>query len=169
MAQCFTGNRCLYQPDSSPPDTVTGRVKIKYKTPARRAGEAILIEESINPLVRPRKAWQYLPGQRRVKLAPDIGYDTPNTGTAGSSTYDDAGLFNGAMDRFAFRLLGKQELFVPYNKYKLNFEQQPSDYVVANHLQPDFVRWELHRVWVVEATLKPAKRHVYQRRMFYLD
>ena len=50
----------------------------------------------VNPLKRPRRAWQYLPGQRRVKLAPDIAYDTPNPGTAGSATYDDAWVFNGA-------------------------------------------------------------------------
>jgi hypothetical protein len=36
-------------------------------------------------------------------------------------------------------------------------------------MNPDFVRWELHRVWVVEATLRPGKRHVYTKRTFYLD
>jgi len=31
------------------------------------------------------------------------------------------------------------------------------------------VRWELHRVWVVEAALKADKRHIYSKRTFYLD
>ena len=31
------------------------------------------------------------------------------------------------------------------------------------------MRWELHRVWVVEATLKPGKRHIYHKRTFYVD
>jgi len=31
------------------------------------------------------------------------------------------------------------------------------------------VRWELHRVWVVEADLKPGARHIYSERFYYLD
>ncbi len=61
----------------------------------------------------------YLPGQRRVKAAPDVAYDTPNPGTAGATTYDDAFMFNGAMDRYDFKLIGKKEMYVPYNAYKL--------------------------------------------------
>ncbi|SDU35681.1 Protein of unknown function [Pseudomonas pohangensis] len=151
------------------PSDVYGRIKVKYNEPARRAGEAIMGQDAVNPLVQPRRAWQYLPGQRRVKLAPDIAYDTPNPGTAGSSTYDDVGIFNGAMDRFDFKLIGKKEMIIPYNNYKLNYEKEPAKYVTANHLNPDFLRWELHRVWVVEATLKPGKRHIYKTRTFYLD
>nr|WP_308705280.1 DUF1329 domain-containing protein [Pseudomonas sp. N040] len=151
------------------PKDVYGRIKVKYNAPARRAGEAIMAQDSVNPLVQPRRAWQYLPGQRRVKLAPDIAYDTPNPGTAGSSTYDDAGIFNGAMDRFDFKLVGKKEMYIPYNTYKLNYEKEPARFVTPNHLNPDFMRWELHRVWVVQATLKPGKRHIYKTRIFYLD
>jgi hypothetical protein len=151
------------------PTDIYGRIMVRYNAPARRAGEAILMQDAVNPLVQPRRAWQYLPGQRRVKLAPEIAYDTPNPGTAGSSTYDDAGIFNGAMDRFDFKLIGKKEMIIPYNTYKLNYEKEPAKFVTANHLNPDFVRWELHRVWVVEATLKPGMRHIYKTRLFYLD
>lgn len=151
------------------PKDIFARLKVKYSAPARRAGEAVMAQDSVNPLQQPRRAWQYLPGQRRVKLAPDIAYDTPNPGTAGSSTYDDIGVFNGAMDRFDFKLLGKREMYIPYNTYKLNYETEPAKYITPNHLNPDFVRWELHRVWVVEATLKPDARHVYKTRRFYLD
>ena len=35
-----------------------------------------------------------------MKLAPDIAYDTPNPGTTGTATYDDAFVFNGAIDRY---------------------------------------------------------------------
>ena len=31
------------------------------------------------------------------------------------------------------------------------------------------MRYELHRVWVVEATLKEGMRHINARRTFYLD
>lgn len=151
------------------PSDVYGRIKIKYNAPARRAGEALMGQDAVNPLVQPRRAWIYLPGQRRVKLAPDIAYDTPNPGTAGSSTYDDAGIFNGAMDRFDFKLIGKQEMIIPANNYKMNYEKDPAKFVTANHLNPDYLRWELRRVWVVEATLLPGKRHIYKTRRFYLD
>ena len=54
------------------------QMKLHYTGPARRAGEAIMLRDAANPLEQPRKAWQYLPGQRRVKLAPNLAYDTPN-------------------------------------------------------------------------------------------
>lgn len=145
------------------------RIKINYIAPARRAGEAVLTMDSINPLSQPRRAWQYLPGQRRVKLAPDVSYDTPNPASAGMATYDDAWIFNGAMDRFDFKLIGKKEMIIPYNAYKLVYLKNGSEATTPNHLNPDMVRWELHRVWVVEATLKPGKRHIYSKRVFYLD
>jgi len=151
------------------PTEIYGLIKLEYNAPARRAGEVMMVQDTVNPLVQPRRAWQYLPGQRRVRLAPEIAYDTPNPGTAGSSTYDDAGIFNGAMDRFDFKLIGKKEMIIPYDTYKLNYDKEPARFLTANHLNPDFVRWELHRVWVVEATLKPGMRHVYKTRVFYLD
>jgi hypothetical protein len=154
---------------SSKPEDIYVRVKIGYVAPARRVGEALLVEDHVDPLQAPRKAWQYLPGQRRVKLAPDVAYDTPNPGAAGQSTYDDAWVFNGAMDRYDWKLVGKQEMIIPYNDYKLTYAKEPFKVTTPNHLNPDFVRWELHRVWVVEATLKPGKRHIYAKRTFYID
>lgn len=145
------------------------RLKIQYLGPARRAGEGVLTVDSVNPSVKPRRAWQYLPGQRRVKLAPDISYDTPNPGNAGMSTYDDSWIFNGALDRYDFKLVGKKEMIVPYNDYRMLYETKGEDVTKPNHLNPDVVRWELHRVWVVEATLKPGKRHIYAKRVFYVD
>jgi hypothetical protein len=144
-------------------------VKLLYVGPARRNGEALLWIDSVNPLKQPRRAWQYLPGQRRVKLAPDLAYDTPNPGAAGAGTYDDVSVFNGAIDRFDWKLVGKREMYVPYSSYRLTYHKVAADVTKPNHLNPDLVRWELHRVWVVEATLKPGKRHIYSKRVFYLD
>jgi hypothetical protein len=152
------------------PTDVFWMLKVDYVAPARRAGESLLVWDHVNPLAQPRKAWQYLPGQRRVKLAPDIAYDTPNPGVAGSLTYDDTFTFNGALDRFDFKLVGKKEMFIPYDNYRGNFFPGKREEVLKpNHFNPDFMRWELHRVWVVEATLKPGKRHVYSKRVFYAD
>jgi len=161
-----------YDPKNTKPAQETDvyfRTKIFYNAPARRAGEALMAVDVVNPLKRPRRAWLYLPGQRRVKLAPDISYDTPNPGTAGSATYDDSWIFNGAMDRFDFKLVGKKEMLIPYNTYRLTYHKKAAEVTTPNFINPDLVRWELHRVWVVEATLKPGKRHIYAKRTFYLD
>jgi hypothetical protein len=145
------------------------RLRISYDGPARRAGEGLMLIDPIDYVERGRRGWQYLPGQRRVRLAPDLSYDTPNSATSGAQTFDDALLFNGAMDRFDFKLVGKKELFVPYNAYRAMYQATPEQLLRPHFLAPELVRWELHRVWVVEATLKPGKRHVYSRRVFYLD
>jgi hypothetical protein len=146
------------------------RIKLNYLAPARRAGESLIVQDAVNPLEQPRRAWQYLPGQRRVKAAPDIAYDTPNPGTAGANTYDDAFMFNGAMDRFDFKLVGKREMYIPYNAYKFQYEPGSVENALKpKHVNPDVERWELHRVWVVEATLKEGKRHIYAKRTFYID
>ncbi|BBQ25640.1 MULTISPECIES: DUF1329 domain-containing protein [Aeromonas] len=145
------------------------QMKLYYTGPARRAGEAIMLRDAANPLEQPRKAWQYLPGQRRVKLAPNLAYDTPNPGTSGAGTYDDVFVFNGALDRFDWKLVGKQEMIVPYNTYKLTYEPDARALTTPNFLSPDHVRWEKHRVWVVEGNLKAGERHIYAKRRFYLD
>jgi hypothetical protein len=145
-------------------------IKQEYVGPARRAGESLMVIDHANPLVQPRKAWQYLPGQRRTKLAPDLCCDTPNPGTAGAATYDDAFVFNGAQDRFDFKLVGKREMLIPYNNYKAtSYPGTVKDVTTPNFYNPDLIRWELHRMWVVEATLKPGKRHIYAKRTFYFD
>ncbi|HUE91517.1 DUF1329 domain-containing protein [Pseudomonas sp.] len=134
--------------------------------PSRSAGEALLVHEPIDQVAMPRMAWSYLPGQRRVRRAPTVAYDNPVDGYVS----DDADMFNGAPNRYDWKLLEKKVLYVPYNNYRLNQPGMPLDQVIQKgHLNPDLTRWELHRVWVVEATLKPGERHVYAKRRFYLD
>ncbi|MES3021555.1 MAG: DUF1329 domain-containing protein [Pseudomonadota bacterium] len=145
------------------------KLKVNYTGPARRNGEAIMVVDPLDYAARGRRAWQYLPGQRRVKLAPQIAFDAPNPSTAGATTYDDSFIFSGSMERYNFKLIGKKEMFVPYNAYKLAYASTPENVFKPNHLNPDVVRWERHRVWVVEATLAEGKRHIYSKRTFYLD
>ncbi|MFZ3322436.1 MAG: DUF1329 domain-containing protein [Usitatibacter sp.] len=162
----------IYDPKHTSPISPTEPFwynKLLYVGPARRNGEALLIIDSVNPLKQSRRAYQYLPGQRRVKLAPDLAYDTPNPGAAGAGTYDDVSVLNGAIDRYDWKLVGKKEMYVPYSDYRLTYHPKASDITTPHHLNPDLVRWELHRVWVVEATLKEGKRHIYSKRTFYLD
>jgi hypothetical protein len=145
------------------------RIKLAYTGPARRAGEQLMLVDPLDIGTKDRRAWMYLPGQRRTKVAPDLSHDTPNPGTAGATTFDDTFIFNGSMERFDFKLVGKKEMIVPYNAYTAVYGAKQDDLLKPNHLNPDLVRWELHRVWVVEATLKEGKRHVYSKRTFYLD
>jgi len=114
-------------------------------------------------------AWQYLPGQRRVKMAPEIAYDGPNTTVAGASTYDDAFCFTGSPDRYDWKIIGKKEMIVPYSQYKLIYHSTPDQAIGPHFVNPDYFRWELHRVWVVEGTLKEGARHIYIRRTLYID
>ncbi len=162
----------IYDPKRSGPVNASDPywlVKLLYVGPARRNGEGLVWIDAVNPLKQPRRAWQYLPGQRRVKLAPDLAYDTPNPGAAGTGTYDDVSVFNGAIDRYDWKLVGKKEMYVPYSNYRLTYHKTAADITKPNHLNPDLVRWELHRVWIVEATLKADKRHIYSKRVFFLD
>lgn len=157
-----------YHPNASE-SGIFWRLRSDYTGPARRVGESVMAHDYVNPLEKRRRAWQYLPGQRRVKLSPDLAYDAPNPGTAGATTYDDTFIFNGAMDRFDFKLIGRKEMIVPYNAYRLVYQSKADQVLKPRHINPDVERWELHRVWVVEATLKPGARHVYAKRFFYID
>jgi hypothetical protein len=145
------------------------RRRIDYTGPARRAGDALLVIEPLNFKHNGRRAWQYLPGTRRLITAPDLTFDTLIPAAAGNSTYDDANVFGGSLERFDFRLAGKREMYIPYNTYGLAYGSTADQVLQAGHLNPDLVRWELHRVWVVEATLREGMHHVYARRVFYLD
>lgn len=158
-----------YWDNARPTADTYWKIKLTYTGPARRAGEALMIIDPLDIGTKERRAWTYLPGQRRVKVAPDLAHDTPNPGTAGGNTFDDIFLFNGSMDRFDFKLVGKKEMIVPYNAYAAVYGAKQDDLLKPSHLNPDLVRWELHRVWVVEATLREGKRHVYAKRTFYLD
>ncbi len=158
-----------YWDAASPESDTYFRFRIRYDAPARRAGEGFMLIDPIDYVARGRRSWQYLPGQRRVRMAPNLAYDTPNSATAGAQTFDDALLFNGKMDRFEFTLVGKRELYVPYNAYRAVYQSTPAELLGPRFLSPSAVRWELHRVWVVDARLRPGMRHVYSRRVFYLD
>ena len=144
--------------------------KQAIKAPARLEGDVLLVHENINQIVEPRAAWIYNAGQRRVRRAPDVKYDGPGTASDGLRTSDDLDLFNGAPDKYDWKLIEKKEVYIPYNAYRLlDKNLKYKDIVLKGHLNPDYLRYELHRVWVVEATLKEGERHIYARRTFYVD
>ena len=144
--------------------------KARILSPARLAGIIQLVHEPLDQVKEPRMAWVYNPGQRRVRRAPHIAYDNPGSGSDGLRTMDQFDMFNGAPDRYDWKLVGKQELYVPYNSYDLHSDKLAyADIIRPLHINQDYARYELHRVWVVEANLKPNTRHIYARRTFYID
>lgn len=145
-----------------------------YDKPTRRKGEVILVIDPVDQANSPRQAWQYIPGQRRVRRAPTIAFDTPNPQFNGQATYDNAFMYNGSPERYDWKLVGKQEMYIPYNNNRLmqafsQGDDKVREIATPNHPNSEYLRWELHRVWVVEATVKDGKRHVYAKRRFYLD
>ena len=142
----------------------------EVESPARMAGNILLVHETLNQIELPRQAWIYNPGQRRVRRAPNVAYDNPGTGSDGLRTNDMTDMFNGAMDRFDWSVVGKKEMYIPYNSYAAHAEGVSYDeFVRPGHLNPELMRYELHRVWVIEAKLKDGMRHINARRTFYLD
>jgi hypothetical protein len=148
-------------------DGVWAKVVARTVAPPKQAGEITLAWALTDGHL---KAWTYNPGQRRVRRNPNFEYDNPVPGWQGLVTIDAVNGFIGAADRYDWKLMGKRELYVPYNNHRF-FD---TDLKYKNLIQPryprrDLVRYELHRVWVVEATVRPDRRHSIARRVFYMD
>jgi hypothetical protein len=136
--------------------------------PARKAGQAYIAWQPIDDTAADFVAWRSLPGQHRVRRGPSLAYDTPDPEAEGYQALDEYYLFFGSPDRYDFRLLGKKEMYIPYNN-NVFFTLPAADVAGRQHANPDHLRYELHRVWVVEATLKAGKQHVVPRRRLYID
>ncbi|KFJ91700.1 hypothetical protein JF55_11300 [Pseudomonas sp. 1-7] len=135
--------------------------------PPFKAGETLVIRDSVDPQ-QSRQAWQYLVGQRRVRRAPTVAYDTPDFVASGANYFDEVQGFFGMPDRYDWKIVGKKETYVPYNTN--GQVTAPLDKAfVPHHLNPDTLRWELHRTWVIEATVASGKRHAVPKRTFYFD
>lgn len=146
------------------------RYLLHYLSPATLEGLIYLLWEPIDFDSGTRQGWTYNVGQRRVRRAPDVAYDAAPEGTEGLWAADGGEGWSGSIDRYEWKLLGKREMYIAYNSYKLaDKKNKYSDIFRPGHLNPDLVRYELHRVWVVEANLKKGQRHIYPRATFYID
>lgn len=139
--------------------------------PPRVAGQFTLVHEIFGKGTSGRNAWIFNPGLGRVNRAPDVGYDNPSIGSDGLQFNDQINMFNGALDRYTWKLVGKKEMYIPYNSYMMNnpLAKYDDDITQKGHINQGMARYELHRVWVVEATLRDGTRHQFGKRRFYVD
>jgi len=145
-------------------------LKRKTLAPSNLAGRITLAHETLDQVRSPRKSWVYVPGQRRLRRTPDLAYDTADVNTNSIRTIDQVDMFNGAPDYYEWTLVGKQELYIPYNAYKVHQgDLKNSDILHDHHLNSALLRYEPHRVWVVEAKLRVGFDHRYETRRYYLD
>ena len=142
----------------------------KTLSPARVAGQITLVHEIFGKGTSGRNAWIYNPGLARVNRAPEVGFDNPSLGSDGLQFNDQIDMFNGSLSRYDWKLLGKKEVYIPYNSYKMSDPRfKYKDIIQKGHINQELPRYELHRVWVVEANLRAGNAHQFKRRTFYLD
>ncbi|WP_204355738.1 DUF1329 domain-containing protein [Marinobacter bohaiensis] len=143
------------------------KVLIKNMGPPIRAGQALLAHEYLDQ--DDTQTWVYLTGQRRVRRLPNACCDTPQPASAGAMTFDELYVWTGRLDRFDWSIVGKQEMYIPYNTNGFMQPKSDDEVLEKHHWNPDYMRWEKHRVWVVEATLKDGERHQAPRSRYYCD
>ncbi|EPZ14711.1 hypothetical protein M622_04475 [Thauera terpenica 58Eu] len=138
--------------------------------PERDRGSFTGSQEPVNFARNKRLAWQYDPGTRRVRQLPTYGFDSPMGATSGKMTIDQDRLMNGDPSRYEWKLLGKKEMYIPASSYRLHSKNvKYADMLQKGHANPDLLRYELHRVWVLEGSLKEGYRHAYGKRVMFID
>lgn len=144
--------------------------KYRVTAPAKLSGTSLVVQDPLDQVLAVRKAWRYSPSDRRVRRLPSLAYDSLQPDTSGLATADVVDSFNGAPDRYEWQLNGKREMLMPYNSYAVHQKGIPYDQIVGPRtLNPELLRYELHRVWVVDATLRKGFHHPYHKRRFYID
>ena len=142
----------------------------KTVSPPRMAGLLILVHERAGAGNEGRQAWLYSPALKRTRRAPTVCCDNPYEGTDGHQFYDQVDMFNGLLDRFSWKLLGKREMILPYNSNKIAGPTVKfKDLASPSHLDPNLPRYEKHRFWVVEATIRQGTNHTFHKRLMYID
>ena len=138
--------------------------------PERDKGGVTVSAEPTNFAKNKRLAWSYDPGTRRVRQVPEYGFDQPMGGTGGKVTIDSDRLFNGSPIRYNWKSLGKREMYIPANAFKVHANTvKYADLLTPNHPNADFLRYELRRVWVLEGTVKEGFRHLFGKRVMFMD
>ncbi|MGU7771700.1 DUF1329 domain-containing protein [Burkholderia sp. MR1-5-21] len=138
-----------------------------YSDPAALAGQGTIQRYYYNKDV---DTWYYFTGQRRVRRLPAYAYDAPLIGFENQYPADMAFIFSGNPDRFDWKLVGKKEVYIPYNGFAMQRTgKKLSDATGEKFINPAYRRYELHRVWEVVGTVKTGMRHSTPKKVLYLD
>lgn len=167
LNQFYYPNMVASQKGTTQPDGMFFKFKTVNSGPPIRTGEGLVVYNNVDSNLN--RAWVYLTGQRRVRMLPNACCDTPSPASAGVMSFDEFYVFANKPTRFDWKILGKKEIYIPYNSNKTLVPNSYDAIMSVHHLNPDQVRWELHRVWVVEATLRQGQRHVAPRSVYYFD
>jgi hypothetical protein len=149
-------------------NNVFAEYKVTFDGPPVLQGQELIALESADPVQQPEKIWQLLQGQGRVRKAPELTFDTPDSLLGGIANYDEDLGFFGSPEQYNWKLIGKKEIYIPYNDNSLAFGT-PAQELLPHFVNPDYMRFELHRVWIVDATLAPGERNVMVHRRVYVD
>lgn len=173
LVHSYTANSLRYQPFYEPSPTMFYGYRYEYTAPSRLAGTNTMVLDMVAD--SERRAHAYSPATRRVRLSPDSAADTPVSQVGGAMTFDDDILFAGKKDRYEWNLLGRKEMYIPFNNYRYQYtdandtECYGDAKFTAGHPKSECVRWELQRVWHVQAVLKDGQRHVYHKRDMFIS
>lgn len=145
-------------------------LKTDTVSPSAIAGTITLVHETLDQVRSPRLAWRYDSGSRRLRRSPNLAYETDLPNSSSLRSVDQKDMYNGAPNQYDWELKGKREIYVPYNAYRLHAPDiRPDDVIRPGHINQELARYELHRVWVVEAKRRTGISHIYDRRVFYID
>jgi len=159
------GKKGSHKLSSLPP--VEYHTYFDYQSPTALAGQALVVSTYLN---KSGDVFYYFPGQRRVRRMPSYSYDAPQVGFENQYTLDEPRVFNGTPDRFDWKLVGKREMLIGYNAFGMyDPDADRRKVVTPDGVDSSATRYELHRVWVVDATVKDGVRHVAPKRRFYFD
>lgn len=154
-------------------NSVSAYVRLTTVQPEREKGSITVTLDNFTMAKGARQVFQYIPATRRVRQAPEFGFDIPIPATSNTLVVDEVRMYNGSGERYNWKVVGKKEVYIPYNNFKLESkaagENHYANLIKPNHPNPEFVRWELHRVWVIEGKLKEGYRHLYPSRTLYAD
>ncbi len=163
----LTYSRMSYQGrlrvDPKPSIPGPGNVELKeisgFTYPEDIAGMVLLTVRYQNPS-KGDDGWMYIPTIRRVRR---ISVAQRGDSSGGMDfTWDDYRGFSGKVSDYAWKLIGKKEMIIPFHAPTTN----PRHKGIV--LIPDDLRYELRSVWIVEGVNKD-KDYVYSRRRIYLD
>src|SRR5262249_40401393 len=131
-------------------------------TPVRLHGEVLLVQQTLDQAHEPRRAWAWVPAQRRVRRAPEGTYLNSELSAANLRSADQFDIYTGNPAPYEWKLIGKRALLVPYNAYRLQGAALTyADLLRAHHINPAYARYELHRVWVVDGVRRPGAQALY--------